>query len=96
MGIVNKLPKAREQLNQIVDYIASDNLPAALKWLEEIEALFNLLSTQPLMGQELHTKRLGKLRRHMFGRYAIYFRPIQGGVEILRVIHSARDQERLL
>jgi toxin ParE1/3/4 len=96
MGLVDKLPEAKASLQSIVDRIAEDNLPAALNWLQEIESVFGLLSTQPLMGQELVTKRLGKLRHHVFGNYLIYYRPISGGVQILDVIHAARDQDRLV
>jgi len=96
MGIVVKLPTARRQLNQIIDYIAADNLSAALNWLEEIEELFSLLSTQPFMAQEVQTKRLGKVRCHVYGNYSIYYQPIPGGVEIMRVFHGARDQDRLV
>ncbi len=96
MGIVERLPEAKATLNSIVDRIAEGNLPAALDWLQEIEEVFALLSTQPFMGQELATRRLGKLRRHVFGNYLIYFRPIPDGVQILEVIHAARDQDRLV
>lgn len=67
MGVVDGLPEARASLNSIVDRIAVDNLPAALNWLQEIEAVFGLLSTQPYLGQELATRKSGKLRRHVFG-----------------------------
>lgn len=96
MGIVERLPEAQASLNSIVDRIADANLPAALNWLQEIEALFSLLSTQPLMGYELGTKRLGKVRLHAFGNYVIYYRPITDGAQILEVIHAARDQDRLV
>lgn len=96
MGVVDTSPEARASLNSIVDRIAGDNLPTALNWLQEIEALFSLLSTQPLMGYELATRRLGKVRLHVFGNYLIYYRPIRDGVQILEVIHGARDQDRLV
>lgn len=96
MGIVTKVPTAREQIRQIVNYIAANNLSASLNWLDRIEALFSLLATQPHMGQEVHTKSLGTVRRHVFGSYSIYYLPIPSGVEIVRVFHSARDQDRLV
>lgn len=96
MGIVVKVRKLREQLNDIADYIAADSPTAAIKWLADIEATFGLLSTQPFMGQVVHTKRMGKLHRHSFGKYSIYYKPIPGGVAIMRVFHGARDQDRLV
>jgi plasmid stabilization system protein ParE len=67
MAIAIKTPEVLKDLDQIVEYIASDNLSAALHWLDEIEGVFTLLASQPYMGRELHTKRLGLVRRHVFG-----------------------------
>jgi len=96
MGTVVKTPEVVADLGQIVDHIAADNVSAGLDWLEEIEARFALLSTQPLLGEISRTPRLGVVRRHASGSYAIYYRPIDDGIEVLRVIHSAREQERLI
>ena len=34
------------------------------------------------------------LRGHAFGRYIIYYRARRDELEIVRVVHSARDQQR--
>jgi len=31
------------------------------------------------------------LRSHPFGRYVIFYMPLSDGVDVIRVIHSARD-----
>jgi plasmid stabilization system protein ParE len=36
------------------------------------------------------------VRRHVVGNYLIYYRPIADGVEILHVVHGARDQDRIV
>jgi len=95
MGLVVRLPTVSSQILEIVDYIATDSLIAALNWLDAIEAAFDMLSSQPLLGQELQTKHLGTVRCHVVGAYVIYYKPISGGVEILRVLHGARDLNRL-
>jgi toxin ParE1/3/4 len=96
MARIIKVPEAQADLKQVVEYIVADNLPATLRWLEDVEAIFALLATQPLMGQELRTKSLGKVRRHTFGRYSIYYVPIADGIEVLKIVHGARDQERIV
>jgi hypothetical protein len=48
--------------------------------------------TQLGIGQWIKTKRFGEVRRHVVGNY----RQIDSDVEILFVVHGARDQERLI
>jgi toxin ParE1/3/4 len=31
-----------------------------------------------------------------FENYVIYYRPIQGGIEVFHVLHAARDRDRIL
>jgi plasmid stabilization system protein ParE len=45
------------------------------------------------MGERLKSRRYGEVRRSALGNYIVYHRPQPDGVEILRVVHSARDQQ---
>ena len=96
MAQVVKTPSADHDLGQIVSYIAQDNLRAALRWLKEAEKLFDLLAEQPGIGPSIMSRRFGEIRRHAMGNYLIYYRPIPDGVQILMVVHGARDQNRLI
>jgi toxin ParE1/3/4 len=96
MAHATKTPEAQLDLDRVVAFIAQDNLSAALRWLSEIEQLFDLLAEQPEVGQEITSRRFGKIRRHVKGSYLIYYRAIANGVQILMVAHGARDQNRLL
>jgi toxin ParE1/3/4 len=89
-------PEAEHDLGQIVEYIAQDNLLAAMKWLDQTRATCELLAVQPSIGQRVKTKRFADARRHVAGNYLIYYRPIPDSVEILMVVHGARDQVNLL
>ena len=89
-------PEAAEDLRQIVEYIAANNLSASIRWLDDTEALCNMLAARPDIGERMQTKRFGAVRRHGSGNYVVYFRPIADGVEILRVLHGARQQDRLV
>ncbi len=57
MPAVRRTSRAELDLRRIVDYIAADNLSAALDWLDRTEEVFRLLATQPEMGQRRQTKR---------------------------------------
>jgi toxin ParE1/3/4 len=91
-----RTPEAADDLAPIVRYIAGDNSAAALHWLDEIEALFHLMTTQPRMGERVRLPSSREIRRHTFGRYVIYYHPLPDGVEIYRVLHGAREHERLI
>jgi toxin ParE1/3/4 len=88
--------QAEEDLRNAVETIAGDNLTAALSWLDRTEAIFELLASQPALGQRMVTRRFGEVRQHTSGNYVIYYRLADEGLQILRVLHAARDSESLL
>jgi plasmid stabilization system protein ParE len=67
-----------------------------VRWLDETEALIALLANQPELGERMATRRFGEVRRHGAGNYIIYYRLDEGDLQILRVLHAARDQDALL
>jgi toxin ParE1/3/4 len=87
--------EATDDLEGIVRYIARDNLSAALAWLDQMESLFRLLATQPEMGERVATRRYGDCRRYVAGSYVVYYWAIREGVEILHVVHGAREERRI-
>jgi toxin ParE1/3/4 len=89
-------PGAKQDLTQITQYIARDNLSAAMEWLGKTRITCELLAAQSGIGQLVKTKRFSDARRHVAGNYLVYYRPISDGVEILMVVHGARDQDKLL
>jgi plasmid stabilization system protein ParE len=68
MARVQKTSRAEGDLTAIVDYIAADNLDAALRWSDEIDQTFRLLAHNPLLGEEV-SHLLPKVRRQAFGNY---------------------------
>src|SRR5262245_42039758 len=90
-------PIAEADLDQIWEYIAADDSAAATRLVGEIVARFDMLARQPLIGTARDDLMRG-LRDFNHGRYVIYYRPLSRGdvaVEIVRVLHSARDVSQL-
>ena len=83
-------PDARADLDHIFDYIAEENLDAAERFLEQCYNRFTNLIAQPRMG-EARPDLGAALRQVVLGQYLILYQPTSDGVEILRVIHGARD-----
>lgn len=88
------LPLARDDLNEIWEYIAQDNLNAAENLVERIEELCQLLAQHPHLGRRREELAAG-LRSFPAGSYIIFYQLITDGIEIVRVLHSSRDIDSL-
>ena len=83
-------PAAEADLEAIYDYIATENLVAASKLVARLEELATRLTETPGMGRA-RAELLPDLRSFPFGNYVLFYRPTEGGIEIVRVLHGARD-----
>jgi len=86
---------ARADLDEIWFVIAQDDPLAADRFVHRLISRFPLLASTPYMGPA--RKELApELRSFPVRKYIIFYRPIEGGVEIVRVLHGARDLPPLL
>jgi toxin ParE1/3/4 len=83
-------------------------LPAADRDLDDQAAFydaanttFEALARMPGMGERRESRqprlagmRVGRVEG--FENHLIYYRPVEGGIEIVRVLHGARDIDRAL
>lgn len=93
MPQVRKRPLAYADLADIWSYIADDSEQQADLVLDMLDEKLALLATQPEMGRE-RPELAPKLRAFPVKRYAVFYRPLRDGIEVLRVLHSARDVTR--
>lgn len=101
MGEVNKRPLVIQDLIELATYIAEDNLDASDRFLAAAEETFKQLAKMPGMGKlnQFYNPNLADVRQQAvkgFQKYLVFYRPTDSGVEILRVIHGARDIEAIL
>lgn len=94
MGKYRFTPEAEADLNGIWEYIAEDNPVAAFAVIDRIEEKCGLLSDQPRMGQRCENLAPA-LRSFPVGNYMIFYRKATNGIDIIRVLHGARDIESL-
>jgi len=94
MARVFRRPQARDDIDDIWNYIADDNINAADNWLDKLDEQFALLTLQPLMGRARDELAAG-IRSFPFGRYMIFYLPLPNGIDVVRVLHSARDVSAL-
>ncbi len=58
--------------------------------MDKLETKLNLLITQPHMGRA-RPELMRKLQSFPYARYIVFFLAEPEGIEIVRVVHSARD-----
>ncbi len=88
-------PSAERDLNEILAYIAADKPGAAARFVGKLKDRCQLLAEQPTLGKECRELRPG-YRRFSVDNYIIFYRLSGSDVEIVRVIHGARDWIGLL
>jgi len=89
------LPAARMDLIEIGDFIALDNPIRALTFVAEIEAKMNEVAKRPASFPPRDDLYEG-LRSGRHGRYLIFFIVLDDEVQIVRVLHGARDLGKLI
>jgi len=83
-------PKAMADLAEIWAYIAEDSMRQADAFAARIKGEFRTLARQPRMGRE-RPELLDGLRSFPVGKYVIFYVPRSRGIEVVRVLHGARD-----
>jgi toxin ParE1/3/4 len=90
-------PRAKADLAEHYSFIARDKVAPAERFLREAETAFELLARMPTVGTawESADPRLAGVRVYPlprgFRNYLVFYRPLADGVEILTVLHGARD-----
>jgi toxin ParE1/3/4 len=77
-------------LDEIWFYIAQDNPDAADKFIRALASKFPVLASMPDLGRR-REELSPRLRSLPFGHYVIFYRPMENRIEIVRVLHGARD-----
>ncbi len=87
--------RARTDLLQIWNYIAEHNIDAADRLREEFRSAFNRVADMPNLG---HTREEILDATYRFWRvrsYLIVYRPDAKPLQVIRIIHGARDLKSL-
>jgi toxin ParE1/3/4 len=85
---------AAANLKDIWNYIAERNPAAADKFMREFAKKFQLLANNPKIGRT-HDEFILNLCSFPHKDYVIFYFPNENGIEIYRILHSARDVESL-
>jgi toxin ParE1/3/4 len=88
-------PEAQDDLRAILAYIAQDSFLSANRLVDRLERASMELGEAALRYPVLSRYRNNGIRRRVVGSYNIFFRASSNVVDILRVVHSARDSDQI-
>ena len=83
-------PLAQTDLDSIWDYIAADDIAAADRLLESFRTKLALIAEAPGLGRP-RDEFARSLRSFPVGNYLLFYRPMADGIELVRVLHGARN-----
>jgi toxin ParE1/3/4 len=92
---VFRTKQADADIEDIATYIAQDSPNAAIRWVDEIEANLISIGEMPGIGV-LRDDIRADLRTSALGNYIIVYREVDSDVEVVRVLHGARQWQDLL
>jgi toxin ParE1/3/4 len=95
MGTVKKFPAAERDLIEIGLYIAQDSPANAYRFIDAIERECQKLADSPfVLGRKCEGLNPA-LRRYNFKKYAIIYRPVPDGIELVGVFQGSRELEAM-
>jgi toxin ParE1/3/4 len=93
MPIVRKYPRAEADLIAIWRHIAEESPRRADRLLDRLDETFSRLADLPYLGKARPDLAPG-LRMFPVREYLIFYRPIEDGIDIVRVLHGRRNISR--
>jgi plasmid stabilization system protein ParE len=84
-------PGAYSDLDEIWEYIAADNQPAADRFLDRIYAALERLASSPRIGHKRPDLTSRPLRFHVVREYLIAYAPEEKPLVVVGVLHGSRS-----
>ena len=99
-GQIYQKPAARRDLLEHAEFIADQSLDAAERFLFAVERTFQHLADMPELGSRWKsvnpkTAEIRVWRIEGFEKHLVFYRALEGGIEVVRIIHGSRDIETL-
>ena len=85
-------PRATQDLIEIWNYIADDSVKNADRFIDDLDETIRKLCRHPGMGRQ-REELAPRIRSFPHQPYVIFYREASNFIEIVRVLHGARDVE---
>jgi plasmid stabilization system protein ParE len=89
-------PRAAQDLEEIWDYIAADSLDAADRVVDKLADTFEQLAKTPGIGHHREDLADKRHRFHLVYSYLIVYRWEPEQLQVIRILHAARDVQAIL
>ena len=103
MKPVVQRPRADQDIDEIVAFLRKESRAAAVRFLDAVQAAYDLLAEQPAIGSRRHAELCPELPQPLrfhplteFPRILVYYLDRPEAIEVLRVWDAARGLEALL
>jgi toxin ParE1/3/4 len=100
MARYTKTSEAYRDIVEQAEYLAERSLDAAMRFVDAVEATAEFLTSWPEMGEFCHFRsprvvglRVWQVR--VFPNHLFFYRVAADGIEIVRVLHAARDYDSI-
>ncbi len=99
---IRRCPAVRRDLVEIfVRLSRQGSVKTARRFLSEVDKSFDRIANRPGIGArfepgESNLEQLRVATVSRFKHYLVFYRPIDDGIEVLRVLHGARDIQNIL
>ena len=90
MATVFKTNAAADDLLEIWLFIADDSVRSADKWIDTLNMKCKQLAVNPYLGR-LRKELSADLRSFPVEKYVLFYKPIEEGILLVRVLHGSRD-----
>ncbi len=98
---ISKRPQAERDIEEAFVFVAETDFDSGLNFLHAVEQSFEMIAENPFVGSErkFAAPELGNVRMwrvKSYEKHLIFYFVRDDVIEVLRVIHSARDYIRIL
>jgi toxin ParE1/3/4 len=90
-------PEASRDADDIALYLEERNASAACRFVDAFEQTAEMLCRSPELGERLRCDPTGQIRYRTisgFKNYLIFYRRVDSVLEIVRILHGARNYEQ--
>jgi toxin ParE1/3/4 len=96
MARIQETPTSRNDVVDILKYLRARSRRGALGVLRAIHITFQFLAENPGAGQarEELAANLRSFPVNRYRHYLVFYRPLRDGIQVIRVLHGARDLPR--
>ena len=91
-------PDARQDIHECAEYFENHDYAIADRFREAIRKTVEMLCGNPELGERFRKDLTGTIRRRGilgFANYLIFYRRQDSQLQVLRILHGARDYEQI-